>query len=247
MKNKVSSAEWEKRVDLAAFYRAIDYFGMTDIIYNHITARVPNEPGSILLNPFGLLYSEVTASSLYKISVETGDVLLKPESEFGLNRAAYIIHSAIHSGRHDVDCVVHTHTRAGVAVSAMECGLLPISQNASWFGRAISYHDYEGPAFSLEERKTLLRDLGVNNVMILRNHGLLVCGPTISDAFLDIYMLEMACRVQVDALSGGGKSIHISNDLLDHSYKLIESARSSNIEWAAVKRALDKRDPSYRD
>jgi ribulose-5-phosphate 4-epimerase/fuculose-1-phosphate aldolase len=247
MRYKVSSEEWDKRVELAAFYRAIDYFGMTDIIYNHITARVPGEPDSILLNPFGLLYSEVTASSLYKISVKTGEVILKPDSQFGLNRAAYIIHSAVHSGRHDVDCVVHTHTRAGVAVSTMACGLLPISQTAVWFGNAISYHDYEGPAFSLEERDRLLRDLGENNAMVLRNHGLLVCGKTISDAFLDIYMLEMACKIQVDALASGKEITVLSNDLVGHSYELSKKARSSDIEWGAIKRALDKRDTSYRD
>ena len=197
IRERVSEAEWEMRVNLAACYRLVARYGMTDLIYNHITARVPDEPGHILINPYGFLYTEITASSLYKIDLD-GNVVLKPDTHYGINHAGYVIHSAVHGARHDVECVVHTHSRAGMAVSAMKCGLLPLTQTAMRFYGRVSYHAYEGPAVDLAERERLVRDLGGNDVMMLKNHGLLVCGRSIAEAFNQLYWLEMAYRNRAD-------------------------------------------------
>ena len=182
IKDQVSPEEWRARVDLAACYRLIDTYGMTDLIYNHITARVPGEEDVVLLNLYGLLYKEITASSLVKIHVD-GEIIWKPDSDYGINKSGYVIHGAIHKARPDVACVLHTHTRAGMAVAAMKCGLLPLSQTSIRFVGHIGYHDYEGPAVELDERERLVRDLGPHDALIMRNHGLLTCGATVQQAF----------------------------------------------------------------
>jgi ribulose-5-phosphate 4-epimerase/fuculose-1-phosphate aldolase len=242
----ISDAEWDTRVELAALYRAVHLYGMTDLIYNHITARVPGEPEHILLNPYGLLYKEVTASSLYKIHLN-GEILYRPEDDYGLNPAAYVIHTAVHAARHDAACLLHTHTRASSAVSAMRCGLLPISQHAHMFYGRVAYHDFSGPVVDLAQQDGLVKDLGNLDAMILRNHGLLVCGATIAEAFFNIYWLESACRIQVDAMASG--------DLVMPGEASLEASRKAfgrievrgRREWAAVRRELDRIDPAYRN
>jgi len=248
VRDSVSDDEWQRRVGLAALYRILDLYEMTDLIYNHITARVPGEPGHILLNPYGLLYGEVTASSLYKIDLD-GNVILKPDSDYGLNDAAYVIHSAVHSARHDLECVIHTHTKAAVAVSAMQCGLLPISQQALTFNGCLSYHDYEGPAFDLGERERLAHNLGNNNTMILRNHGALAGGRSLIEAFLNMYLLESACSIQVAAMAGGNALTMASNEAISRTREIVKSTRGSgnSLEWNALLRKVEKADPSYKD
>ena len=172
---------------------------MTDMIYNHITVRIPGTE-HLLINLYGLLYKEITASSLAKIDVE-GNIIWKPDTDYGINNAGYVIHGAIHKARPDVACVIHTHTRAGMAVSSMKCGLLPLNQTSIRFHGHIGYHDYEGPAINLDERERLVRDLGEHDAMIMRSHGLLTCGPTVPQAFNTLYQLEMSCRAQVDAMA----------------------------------------------
>jgi ribulose-5-phosphate 4-epimerase/fuculose-1-phosphate aldolase len=249
IRDLVSDEEWGVRVELAALYRAMHLFGMTDLIANHITARVPGTSEHILVNAYGLLYDEVTASSLYKIDVE-GNVILRPPGQFGLNRTGFVIHGAIHAARHDLRCVIHTHSRSGTGVSAMRCGLLPASQQAALLDGQVSYHDFEGPAVDLDERARLVADLGRNNLMILRNHGLLVGGPSCAEAFLNIYRLEMACKIQVDAISGGlDNLLLVSNEALSVTRGLVRDnpdATNGVLQWDAVRRRLDRIDRSYK-
>ncbi len=183
MRDRVTEAEWATRVELAACYRLVARYGMADLIYNHITARVPGEEGHFLINPFGFLYEEITASCLFKIDLD-GRVVERPDLPYEVNRAGFVIHSAVHAARHDVDCVIHTHTRAGMAVSVMECGLLPATQGALRFHDRLAYHDFEGPAVDEGERERLVSDLGSCDAMVLRNHGLLTCGRSVAEAFL---------------------------------------------------------------
>src|SRR5256886_2755351 len=199
VRGAVSAAEWQTRVDLAACYRLMDCYAMTDLIYNHITARIPGTD-HLLINLYGLLYREITASSLVKIDVE-GNILQKPDTDYAINKSGYVIHGAIHKARPDVSCIIHTHTRAGMAVAAMKCGLLPLSQTSIRFEGHIGYHDYEGPAVDLAERERLVADLGPHDAMILRSHGLLTCGPSIPEAFNTVYQHELACRTQVDVMA----------------------------------------------
>src|SRR5271154_2559614 len=177
LRDRVTAAEWQARVDLAACYRLAHHFGMTDLIYTHISARVPGPEEHFLINPYGLLFNEITASSLIKIDLD-GAVVLKPDLDYPVNQAGFVIHSAVHAARPDVGCVMHTHTRAGMALSALECGLLPLTQTAMRFHGRIGYHEYEGPAVELDERQRLVANLGVHSAMILRNHGLLSAGAT---------------------------------------------------------------------
>ncbi len=249
VRDRVDEAEWETRVNLAACYRLVARYGMTDLIYNHITARVPGSPDHILINPYGFLYSEITASSLYKIDLD-GNVILQPETHYGINHAGYVIHSAVHGARHDVECVIHTHSRAGMAVSAMKCGLLPLTQTALRFYGCISYHDYEGPAVDLDERQRLVRDLGETDAMILRNHGLLTCGRSIAEAFNILYWLEMACKAQVDAMAARTELELPSPEVAQRTADLFAPGRRrvyGEMEWEAMLRQLDRDDRSYRD
>ena len=254
LRDAVSTAEWRTRVDLAACYRLIARDGLTDLIYNHITARVPDAPGYFLINPFGFLYEEITASCLYKIDLD-GEVVLRPRFapgvDFGMNYTGYVIHSAVHGARHDVGCVIHTHSRAGVAVSAMECGMLPLNQTSLRFYNRVGYHDFEGPALNLEERQRLVRDLGDAEALVLRNHGLLACGRSVAEAYNVMHFLEAACRYQVSALAGG-KVRRVPDAVAEQTARGFAAARfaaenpfDGRLEWAALTRALDRIDPSY--
>ena len=196
----VSEQEWATRVDLAACYRLMPLFGLSDLVYNHITARVPGDHSRLLINPYGYMYEEITASSLLTIDIDGNEILNPHGSQYGVNAAGYVIHSAVHAAREDVQCVIHTHSRAGTAVSALACGLLPLTQTAMRF-LPIAYHGYESVAIDLAERDKLAKDLGDREVMLLRNHGVLVASASIAQAFNAIYWLENACRIQVDALA----------------------------------------------
>ena len=239
IKGQVSEAEWAARVELAACYRLVDKYEMTDLIYNHITARVPGEE-TLLINLYGLLYKEMTASSLVKIDLE-GNVVWKPETDYDYNYSGYVIHGAIHRARPDVSCVLHTHTRAGMAVSCMEEGLLPITQTSMRFHNRTGYHDYEGPAIDLDEQERLVRDLGEHNALVLKNHGLLTCGPSVPEAFNLMYQMEMSCRAQVDVMSARANMTMPDSEVIAHTAHLYkpETRRPYGVlEWPAMIRLL---------
>jgi len=241
IRDEVSAEEWQARVELAACYRLIDYYGMTDLTYNHITVRVPGPEHHILINLYGLLYKEITASSLAKIDLD-GNIIWKPDTDYYVNKAGYIIHGAIHRARPDVRCVIHTHTRAGMAVAAMQCGLLPISQTSIRFEGHLGYHDYEGPAIERAEQERLVRHLGNHNALILRSHGLLTCGPSIAEAFNLMYQLELACRTQVDAMAARTDLVLPSKETLAktaHLYQPGTRRPYGILEWPAMLRLLD--------
>jgi len=245
---RVSDAEWQTRVDLAAAYRLMPLFGMSDLIYNHITARVPGTQERLLINPYGYMYEEITASSLVTIDL-AGEVLLNPNRDSGINQAGYVIHSAVHGARHDVQSVIHTHTRAGMAVSALKCGLLPLTQMAMRFAD-VAYHDYQSVAIDLAERESLVRDLGDAEVMVLRNHGLLSVGASIAQAFNAMYWLEMACRAQVDAMACNAELQLPSVEVVartQHLYRPETRRPFGVMEWPAMLRFLDRRDTSYKN
>jgi ribulose-5-phosphate 4-epimerase/fuculose-1-phosphate aldolase len=250
VKDQVSPEEWQARVDLAACYRLVDLYDMTYMIYNHITVRVPGTD-EFLINLYGLTYKEITASSLAKVDLD-GNIVWKPEgTDYGINAAGYVIHGAIHKARNDIDAVIHTHSTAGMAVAAMSCGLLPLTQNAMRFDGHIGYHDYEGPALSTDEQRRLVADLGQNNAMILRNHGLLAAGPSIPEAFNLLYQLETSCRAQVQALSAGIHGVATPpRDVIDLTAKVFAPTtlrRYGLLEWPAMLRKLDAetRDNGY--
>jgi len=247
VRNQVTREEWQKRVDLAAAYRLVDVYGMTELSANHISTRVPGEEGAFLINPYGMLYEQMHASCFIKLDLD-GNILFNP-TDLGINKAGFVIHSAIHGARHDVDCVIHTHTIAGMAVSAMKCGLMPLAQTSMRFAK-IGYHDYEGVAIELEERKRIVDDLGDNAGLILRNHGLLVVGGSIPEAFYNIFKLERACQVQVATLSCNVELQMPSQEVIDESYRLYlpQTRRPFGVlEWPALLEKLDRIDPSYRD
>jgi ribulose-5-phosphate 4-epimerase/fuculose-1-phosphate aldolase len=248
LKNRVSPAEWAMRIDIAACYRLVALFGMNDLVYNHISGRVPGEAGHFLINPYGYAYEEVTASSLVKIDFD-GNVVLDSGTGCGVNRAGFVIHSAVHKARHDVDCVIHTHSPAGMAVSALKCGLLPLTQNAMFFGR-LGYHDYESVAIDLDEQKRLVRDLGPDGrAMILRNHGLLTAGTTVCEAFVTMHWLEKACQAQVMAMACNTELNHPSPEvvrLTNERYLPGQRRNITELEWPAMLRMLDRRDPGFR-
>jgi len=240
VRGSVSSEEWQTRCDLAACYRLMDCYGMTDLIYNHITARIPGTE-HLLINLYGLLYREITASSLVKIDVE-GNIIAKPDTDYGINKSGYVIHGAIHKARTDVACIIHTHTRAGMAVAAMKCGLLPMSQTSIRFEGHIGYHDYEGPAVHLAERERLVADLGAHDAMVMRNHGLLTCGATIQQAFNTMYQLEMSCRAQVDAMAARTELTMPGENVLAHTAHLYQPGTRRPygvLEWPAMLRLLE--------
>jgi ribulose-5-phosphate 4-epimerase/fuculose-1-phosphate aldolase len=249
LRGEVSPQEWQARLDLAACYRLVDRYGMTDLIYNHITARIPGSDHHLLINLYGLLYKEITASSLVKIDLD-GEIIWKPQTDYGINKSGYVIHGAVHKARHDVACVLHTHTRAGMAVAAMKCGLLPLSQTSIRFMGHIGCHDYEGPAIDLDERERIVRDLGPHNALIMRNHGLLSCGPSIPEAFNTMYQLEMSCRAQVDAMAARTELTMPGENVIAHTAHLYrpETRRPYGIlEWPAMLRLLqaEERNSGY--
>lgn len=248
VKDVVSAEEWQARVDLAAAYRLVDLYGMTDMIYNHITVRIPGTE-QLLINLYGLLYREITASSLVRIDLD-GTVLWKPDTDYGINRAGYVIHGAIHQARPDVVCVAHTHTTAGLAVASMACGLLPLNQTAIRFHGQIGYHDYEGPAIDTDEQARIVRSLGEHGALVLRNHGLLTCGPDIPQAFNLLYQLEMACRAQVAAMAAQTELLVPSDATLArtvHLYRPGTRRPYGVLEWPAMIRRLEAegRDTGY--
>ena len=248
LRGKVSAQEWQMRVDVAACYRLVALFGMNDLVYNHISGRVPEEEGHFLINAYGYAYEEVTASSLVKIDFD-GNVVLDSGTGYGVNHAGFVIHSALHRGRHDVGCVIHTHSPAGMAVSALKCGLLPLTQNAMFFGE-IGYHDYEGPAIDLDEQQRLVRDLGNSPALILRNHGLLTVGSTVCEAFVVMHWLERACQAQLMAMACNAKLNMPDPQTVERTYERYKPGQRRNItalEWPAMLRMLDRRDPSFRE
>jgi len=245
IRDRVSPEEWQTRLKLAACYRLIDKYEMTDLIYNHITARIPGSKDHLLINLYGLLYKEITASSLVKIDVE-GNILWKPDTDYDINKSGYVIHGAIHKARPEVSCVLHTHTRAGIAVSAMKCGLLPLSQTSIRFHGHIGYHDYEGPAIDLDERERIVQDLGTHDALIMRNHGLLTCGPTIEQAFNTMYQLELSCRSQVDAMAARTDLTMPGENVLSHTAHLYQPGTRRPygvLEWPAMLRLLEAEGP----
>ena len=251
LRSKVSPEEWQARVDLAAAYRLIDLYGMSDLIANHISMRVPGEPDHFLINAYGLLYEEITASSLLKIDHD-GNIIDKPDFgdlNYGVNRAGFVIHSAIHMAKPDVNCVIHTHTWAGMAVSTMACGLLPNTQTSMRFAR-ISYHDFDGIVLDTAVREALVKDLGDNNAMILRNHGLLTAARTIPEAFNAMHRLELSCKTQIAAMSCNTKLIDVPADVVDATYMNYQPhvRRAFGVlDWPALLRKLDRIDPGFRD
>ncbi len=246
LKGRVSGEEWAQRVDLAACYRLIASFGWDDLIFTHISARVPGTHDAFLVNPYGLLFDEITASSLVKVNLG-GEVA--DDARGSINPAGFTIHSAVHEARPDVDCVVHLHTPSGVAVSAQEHGLRPITQTALLPCASLAYHDYEGLALNADEKKRLVDDLGDRSFMILRNHGTLAVGPSIADAFLAIYVLERACEAQVLAQSGGGALREVPRAIVDgirEQAAKVTGGLGGQLAWPALLRRLDRQDPSFR-
>jgi len=247
VREQVSPEEWQKRVDLAACYRLIDLYGMSELSANHITTQVPGEPGAFLLNPHGMLYEQMTASCFIKVNL-AGDILFNP-TDYGINKAGYVIHSCIHANRHDVDCIIHTHSIAGMAVSAMKCGLLPLAQTSMRFAR-IAYHDYEGVVLNTDEQPRLLANLGDGEAMILRNHGLLVANASIAEAFNTMFRLERACQIQVAAMAANTELTLPPEKVVMDSYRLYQPGvrrRFGVLEWPAMLKKLDRLDPSFRD
>ena len=246
VEHRYSEAEWQMRVDLAACYRLADVFGFSDIIWNHITARVPGTD-HFLINRFGLRFDEVTASNLVTLDLDGGIVDAgSGESAEAVNRTGFVIHSAIHAARHDVRCVMHSHTDAGMAVSVLKEGLLPMVQDALPLFDRVSYHDYEGLAVDTAERERLAASLGDNKAMILRNHGLLTCGATVGEAFMTMYYLERACKVQMQVLATGQPFELPGRELCEQAAREYEQFPFGKYEWPALLRLADERSPGFR-
>lgn len=240
-----TSQEWEIRRDLAAAYRLIAHFGMDDLISTHLSARLPGKAHRFLLNPYGMMFDEITASSL--VVVDPEGHAIQREDAAKINNAGFTIHSAVHMARDDAQCVIHTHTLAGMAVAAQEHGLLPLNQKSMCFYRRIAYHDYEGVALDLDERDRLVRDLGDKDVMILKHHGLLTVGSTVPEAFLNMYLLEQSCRIQIASTQGGQKITLPSDKIASHTAEQFqrEGYNRNPRPWAALKRLLDRLSPEY--
>jgi ribulose-5-phosphate 4-epimerase/fuculose-1-phosphate aldolase len=245
----MSAQEWEARQELACAYRLFDHFGWHELIYNHITVRVPGSTNHFLINPFGLMYREVMASNLVKIDVD-GNIV--GQSDYPVNPAGFIVHSAVHAARHDAPAVAHTHTTAGQAVACQKEGLLPLSFTSMFFTDRVAYHDFEGITLDTDERGRLAANLGDKPVMILRNHGLLACGPTLAHCFTDLYHLQRACEVQVAALAGGSDGvISASHDACMKAARQHSVASAKGFEpklvFDAMKRLMIEKDPSFLD
>lgn len=247
VRRQVTDEEWQTRIELAAAYRLVAHFGWDDLIFTHISARVPGQPDQFLINPYGMLFDEITASSLVKVD-HTGHPLM--ETEYDVNPAGFVIHSAIHDARPEVQCVLHTHTQYGVAVSAQRDGLLPISQQSIFPLARLAYHDYEGVALRDDEKPRLVDDLGRSNFLILRNHGLLTCGRSVPEAVLAMYTLESACRIQILAQSGGTALTRIPDAIVStasEQSRQVTKGKGSGLAWPGLLRRLDRIDPHYKD
>ena len=243
--NQVSEEEWQVRVDLAAAYQLVALYGWDDLIFTHISARVPGAEHHFLLNPYGMMFEEVTASSLVKVDLAGNKVT---ESPYFVNPAGFTIHSAVHAAREDALCVMHLHTDYGIAVSAQKDGLLPISQQAILALASLAYHDYEGLALNDEEKPRLVKDLGDKNHLILRNHGLLTVGRTAAEAFLAMFLLERACKIQILA-QAGGELVSIPDPVLrlvESQVKAVTVGQGAALTWPGLLRKLDRIDPSFR-
>jgi ribulose-5-phosphate 4-epimerase/fuculose-1-phosphate aldolase len=247
VRDQVTPEEWEQRVALAAAYRLVAYFRWDDLIFTHLSARVSGPDHHFLINPYGMTFDEITASNLVKVDLDGNKVM---ESPYDINPAGFTIHSAIHAAREDAKCVLHVHSLSGTAVSAQKGGLLPISQQSIFVLSSLAYHDYEGVALREDEKARLVSDLGTNNFFMLRNHGLITVGPSVSDAFLSLYVFESACMVQVRAQAGGGDLIMIDPWVVETGLQQGKDATGSAggaLAWPALLRKLDRIDPSYRD
>lgn len=246
VQNTVSDAEWRQRVDLAACYRLVAQFGWDDLIFTHISARVPGPEHHFLINPYGMLFDEITASSLVKIDLEGNKVM---DSPYEINPAGFTIHSAIHAARGDAHCVLHVHSANGVAVSAQAEGVLPLSQHSIFVLSSLAYHDYEGVALNGDEKPRLVTDLGDNRFCMLRNHGLLTVGATVAEAFVAMYFFEVTCMIQVRAQAGGGKLIEIGKGIVDgaeEQWQRVTHGSGGDLAWPALLRKLDRINPGYR-
>lgn len=251
MRDQCSEAEWQARIDLAACYRLVEHYGMADMMANHISSRVPDEEGAFLINAYGMMYEEITASSLIKVDL-AGNILAKPDFgdlKYGVNKAGYVIHSAIHGARHEVDCVIHTHSWASMAVSSLACGLLPTTQTAMRFLK-IGYHDYQGVVLDTKEQASLIEDLGNGEALILRNHGALTVGRTVGEAFNWMHRLELACRSQLAAQATQQPFQAIAPEVLEETWNNYQPGTRRPygvMEWPALLRKLDRMDASYRE
>ncbi|MFT4243421.1 MAG: class II aldolase/adducin family protein [Acidovorax sp.] len=245
----VSPEEWQLRCDLAACYRLVALYGWSDLVFTHISAKLPESvsgPGAhqFLINPYGLMFEEITASSLIKVDMQCNKL---HDSPYPVNPAGFVIHSAVHEARPEAQCVLHTHTRAGVAVSAQQCGVLPISQQSTFVLASLAYHDYEGVAFREDEKPRLQADLGAANFLMLRNHGLLTVGNTIADAFLSMYVFEATCKIQIDAQAGGALT-HVNPQIVHgvaQAMKVQTGGLGGVFAWPALLRKLQREAPGY--
>ena len=247
----ITEAEYATRIDLAAAFRLVDLYGWSDMLATHLSARIPGPNEHFLINPVGMMFEEMTASCLVKVDID-GNIL--SESEFGINPAGYTIHSAVHMGRKDAGCVMHTHTAAGLGVATQKSGLLPLTQMALAVIAQTGYHDYEGPAFDLGERDRLIKDLASNNLLILRNHGLLTVGKTVAEAFVWLFRAERACRFQLSFQQAGVSPQEIPREVqgvsIERSKKAISASGHRPIgefEWPALIRKLNRENPGYAD
>lgn len=247
VRDLVSSEEWQVRVDLAAAYRLVADYGWDDLVFTHISARVPGPEHHFLINPYGMMFEEITASSLVKVDLN-GKIVM--ESDYKINPAGFTIHSAVHAAREDALCVMHLHTEYGIAVSAQEHGLLPISQQSLFVLASLGYHHYEGLALNEEEKPRLVADLGKKTFLILRNHGLLTVGPSVADAFLAMFLLERACRIQILAQSGGGDLIRINEKIfaqIPAQEAVVTQGGGGRLVWPGLLRKLDRLGANFRD
>jgi ribulose-5-phosphate 4-epimerase/fuculose-1-phosphate aldolase len=250
LKEVVSAEEWQLRCDLAACYRLVALYGWCDLVFTHISAKLPESvtgpnTHNFLINPYGLMFDEITASSLVKVDGQCNKVI---DSPFPVNPAGFVIHSAVHEARQDAVCVLHTHTRAGVAVSAQAGGVLPISQQSTFVLRSLAYHAYEGVAFRDDEKPRLQADLGQANFLVLRNHGLLVVGKSIANAFLSMHTFESTCRIQIDAQSGGAELTHVNPLIVKgvaEAMRVQTGGMGGGFVWPSLIRKLDRLDTSY--
>ena len=246
IRHDVSAEEWAVRVDLAACYRLVARFGWDDLIFTHISARAPGPEHHFLINPYGLAFDEITASSLVKVDLEGRKVF---DSPFDINPAGFVIHSAIHAAREDAICVLHVHSVNGVAVSAQEDGLLPLSQHSMAVLSSLAYHDYEGVALEDDEKPRLVRDLADKRFLMLRNHGLLTVGRTVAEAFVGMYFFEASCMMQVRAQAGGTRLRRIPQHIVDRApqqFAAVTRGAGGNLAWPALLRRLDAADPGYK-
>jgi ribulose-5-phosphate 4-epimerase/fuculose-1-phosphate aldolase len=245
VKHVVSEEEWQLRVDLAACYRLAAIYGWTDLVFTHISARIPGPEHHFLINPYGLMFDEITASSLVKVDQQCNKLI---DSPFPVNPAGFVIHSAVHEARDDAQCVLHTHTRAGVAVSAQKCGVLPISQQSTFVLASLAYHEYEGVAFRDEEKPRLQADMGRANFLMLRNHGLLVAGKSIADAFMAMYFFETTCQIQISA-QAGGELVQVNPAIVkgvSQALRVQTGGIGGAFAWPALIRKLNRIDESYQ-